>query len=296
MNSNIELPQVHTFIHLPAARNTRSRRDSRRHMPSEAPPAYSSLYAPTNNIDETASRYASEDEARLLINDNFEDKTAYIGFIQKVLAVKLLQMFIINAIMVGFLANRIDIIRFMDRENNLVIIMVMSYLVFMLIFGVMFACQKLRPRSPYRYIFLVAYPLSLSVFISAWTIFWHLLAPIILVCIYYCVVFFVLLLYSIFALQTKLQFVPKYSIIIAIGTQIVMYAVTVPFIDINAVHVLCPTIIMIFEYIYILYNLKAMTSLSYWSIITPADFVNGAINLHFDYFNILSKPFTAQEE
>lgn len=265
-------------------------------MTSDLPPSYNSLYAPTNTVEEAVPRCESEDEAGLLAYEYcFEDKTTRIGFIQKVLGLKLLQMLFMTAIIAGFWANTVDIIRFMYRGNHLRDLMLVSNVVFILVYGMMVACGRIRRRSPYRYLFLVVHPLSLSVYISVWTIFRHLLAPVLLFCVYYCIVLFALLLYSIFALQTKLQFNTKYCILIAIGTQIVLYAVTISILKINSiinaiifiVYILCPTIILKLEYIYVIYNIEAMTSTYYWNDITPADFIDGAINLHIDYYNII---------
>ncbi|XP_061714760.1 uncharacterized protein LOC133523279 isoform X3 [Cydia pomonella] len=160
MNTNTELPQVHTSVHLPSTRRTC--RDSRRYMTSDLPPSYNSLYAPTNTVEEAVPRCESEDEAGFLAYEYcFEDKTTRIGFIQKVLGLKLLQMLFMTAIIAGFWANTVDIIRFMYRGNHLRDLMLVSNVVFILVYGMMVACGRIRRRSPYRYLFLVVLPLSL---------------------------------------------------------------------------------------------------------------------------------------
>lgn len=113
---------------------------------------------------------------------------------------------------------------------------------------------------------------------------------------YYCVVVFALLVYSTFAYQTNLDFTLKYSIAVAMGTQIIMSATTATFaLTIYSfwyfhmetyIHFLCASMILILEYIYIAYAIAAMTSKNYWRT-TPADFLDGAINLQIDYYHII---------
>lgn len=256
-------------------------------MTSDLPPAYTSLHNSTANIAiPNESDPTCEDGSELLVNNCFEDKTTRIGFIQKVLSIKLLQILLMTLVLGIFAVYQRSIYRSMRHDGSQVHVILLSTLAFLAITGLSIYCTKARRENPYRYVFLTAHPISLVLFISFPAIILDFLSPIALAFLTYVFAVFFVLLYSVFALQTKLEFAVKHAIFLAGIVQILIYAFTVPFIWIDAFGVLYISLALFFDLIYIFWDLEIMTSKKYWHDVTPDNFVDATLNLQLDYYYI----------
>ncbi|XP_063363388.1 uncharacterized protein LOC134652155 [Cydia amplana] len=160
----------------------------------------------------------------------------------------------------------------------------LSTLAYLAITGLLVYCTKARRENPYRYVFLTAHPISLALFISFPAIILDFLSPIALAFLIYVFAMLFVLLYSVFALQTKLEFAAMHAIFLACIVQILIYAFTVPFIWIDAFGVLYISLALSLDLIYIFWDLEIMTSKKYWHDVTPDSFVDATLNLQFDYY------------
>ncbi|XP_047993145.1 uncharacterized protein LOC125231676 isoform X3 [Leguminivora glycinivorella] len=252
---------------------------------SDLPPAYNSIHNSTANIAmPNESEPNCDDVSELITNNCFDDKTTRIGFLQKVLAIKLLQTLLMVLIFGIFAACNYDI-RMTMRHGAEVHFILLSTLIFLAITGLLIYCTKARRENPYRYIFLIFHPISLALFVSFPATILYILSSIALAFLTYVFALFSVLLYSVFALQTKLPFAAKHAMFLACLVQILIYAFIVPFVwGVNAFAILYISLALSLDLIYILWDLETMTSKKYWHDITPDNFVDGALNLQLDYY------------
>ncbi|XP_047993147.1 uncharacterized protein LOC125231677 [Leguminivora glycinivorella] len=173
----------------------------------------------------------SEDETE----EWFEENTTRIAFIQKVLAIKLLQLLGITGVTVLVFVNRwsLGINDFLNNANmtHLVVLCIFAFIVTNVVsFGFLFGrnVEEARRKNPFRYMFLTIYPLRISALIVICTLYWYLTTSVLIIMIYYCVVVFILFMYSILSCQTNLDFTFKYSAIVAVSTQVILCTVTAP--------------------------------------------------------------------
>ncbi|XP_047993143.1 uncharacterized protein LOC125231675 [Leguminivora glycinivorella] len=220
------------------------------------------------------------------VNYYFKDKTTRIGFIQKVLSIKLLQMLLVTLVLGIFVAAEERIYWAITYNHTQVHNIILSTLLFIATTTLLIYCNKTRHENPYRYLFLTIHPLSFAFFVSFPTIYLKFLCPFAVAWATYIAALFSVLFYSVFALQTDLEFAARHSTALSAITQIIVYAITVPFIHVDGFGALYVALFLSLDYIYIFFDLEIMTTKKYWNDVTPSDFIDAAIYLHLDYYYI----------
>ncbi|KAI8425992.1 hypothetical protein MSG28_004971 [Choristoneura fumiferana] len=213
----------------------------------------------------------------------FEHKDNRIGFIQKVILIKLFQILLATIPLAVFASEPYEIYRMMEHNyNGHSNLLVVSSLLLLAVLGLIHYCDKARFARPYNYLFLLAYPLSFGFFVAVVT--WRFgSGEILLSWMLFLITVFFMLVYSILALQSKIEFKTSIGISIAAGSFIVLYALTIPFIYVNAFGVLYCSLALFMLTAYILYDIRLMMSRNYRLHMSPSDFVKAAVIMHIDY-------------
>ncbi|XP_073946798.1 uncharacterized protein [Choristoneura fumiferana] len=263
---------------------------------TELPPPYYALKEDATteqNATEIPMPHDEEPlEAPIVYAPAFENKDTRIGFIQKVLAIKFFQAIAMTIVMVIFVVAPYSIYRALVYDTYTRInLIVVSSLILLATLGLLHYCNRSRFVLPYNYMFLGVYPLAVAFFISV-VFFQSGLVSIFVSWVYFNIVLFALLMISVFALQTNIEFKTNVGLVITGLILIVTYAFTVPFIyGLNAFGVLYCSLMIFALTAYVLNDLQAMMSKTYRIHLSPADFVKAALIMHIDYRYMIMKFF-----